>query len=96
MRHLTIILLFACLSLNAQNWKKGLAVAGYHLGTVALGAIGDGLYDSGSKEWSHALHAAEVGALISGPFVFNLGHGIVPSTPPENVARLAAIIRGEA
>lgn len=72
MKYLTIILLFTCLSLNAQNWKKGLAVAGYHLGTVALGAVADGLYDSGNKEWSHALHAAEVGALISGPFVFNL------------------------
>lgn len=34
--------------------------------------------------------------LGKGPFVFNLGHGIVPTTPPENVARLAAIIRGEA
>lgn len=28
------------------------------------------------------------------PFIFNLGHGIVPQTPPENVARLVAIIRG--
>ena len=27
-------------------------------------------------------------------FVFNLGHGIVPETPPENVARLVEIVRG--
>jgi uroporphyrinogen decarboxylase len=27
------------------------------------------------------------------PFVFNLGHGIVPETPPENVARLVELIR---
>ena len=33
-------------------------------------------------------------ALGSGPFVFNLGHGVIPPTPPENVARLAEIIRG--
>lgn len=33
--------------------------------------------------------------LGKGPFIFNLGHGIVPHTPPENVARLAEIIRGE-
>lgn len=31
--------------------------------------------------------------LSSGPFVFNLGHGIVPQTPPENVAALAELIR---
>jgi len=28
-----------------------------------------------------------------GPFVFNLGHGILPSTPPENVARLAERVK---
>ena len=27
------------------------------------------------------------------PFVFNLGHGIVPQTPPEHVARLVEIVR---
>ena len=28
-----------------------------------------------------------------GPFVFNLGHGILPQTPPENVAELVALVR---
>jgi len=34
-------------------------------------------------------------ALGSGPFVFNLGHGIVKETPPENVAALVAHLRGK-
>ena len=29
----------------------------------------------------------------SGPFVFNLGHGVLPQTPPEHVAALAAAAR---
>ncbi len=32
-------------------------------------------------------------ALGSGPFVFNLGHGVVPETPPEHVSELLEIIR---
>ncbi|MCC6467586.1 MAG: uroporphyrinogen decarboxylase [Alphaproteobacteria bacterium] len=31
--------------------------------------------------------------LAGGPFVFNLGHGIVPETPPENVAALVRLVR---
>jgi uroporphyrinogen decarboxylase len=27
------------------------------------------------------------------PFIFNLGHGIVPQTPPENVTRLLEVVR---
>lgn len=32
-------------------------------------------------------------ALAGGPFVFNLGHGIVPQTPPDHVSRLAELVR---
>lgn len=28
------------------------------------------------------------------PFIFNLGHGIVPQTPPEHVAELVELVRG--
>jgi uroporphyrinogen decarboxylase len=34
-----------------------------------------------------------LGALRDGPFVFNLGHGIVPETPLEHVARLVELVR---
>jgi len=34
-----------------------------------------------------------LGALSSGPFIFNLGHGIVPQTPPEHVATLIDLVR---
>jgi uroporphyrinogen decarboxylase len=32
-------------------------------------------------------------ALIGGPFIFNLGHGILPETPPEHVERLVRRVR---
>lgn len=41
------------------------------------------------------LEAAEhiCGHLGRGPFIFNLGHGIVPQTPPEHVAALCDFLR---
>ncbi len=32
-------------------------------------------------------------ALGHGPFIFNLGHGVIPETPPDHVAELARIVR---
>ena len=37
--------------------------------------------------------AETLAALSRRPYVFNLGHGIVPETPPENVARLVELVR---
>jgi uroporphyrinogen decarboxylase len=34
-----------------------------------------------------------LGCLSDGPFIFNLGHGILPGTPLENVSRLLEIVR---
>lgn len=31
-----------------------------------------------------------------GPFVFNLGHGVLPQTPPERVGRVVDLVRGRA
>lgn len=32
--------------------------------------------------------------LAPGPFVFNLGHGVLPQTPPDHVAALTDLVRG--
>jgi uroporphyrinogen decarboxylase len=32
-------------------------------------------------------------ALGKGPFIFNLGHGVLPETPPEHVAELVRLVR---
>ena len=73
MKKLLIILLSViAINATAQNWKKGLAVASYHIGTVALGAVADAQFDIGNKDVSHLLHAAEIGAAIGGPFVFHV------------------------
>ena len=48
---------------------------------------------AGGDEMDRAIdHLLEV--MANGPFIFNLGHGIVPQTPPEHVERLVARVRG--
>jgi uroporphyrinogen decarboxylase len=40
--------------------------------------------------------ATILNTLGGSPFVFNLGHGILPDTPPEHVARLVELVKGKA
>jgi uroporphyrinogen decarboxylase len=35
-----------------------------------------------------------VDAMKGRPHVFNLGHGVLQHTPPENVARLVDVVKG--
>lgn len=48
-------------------------------------------------EGGEALDRETIGilkALSKGPFIFNLGHGVLPATPPEHVARVAELVLG--
>ncbi len=47
---------------------------------------------AGGEAMDRAIDAI-IETLGQGPFIFNLGHGIVPQTPPEHVARLAERVR---
>ncbi|WP_041535879.1 uroporphyrinogen decarboxylase [Parvibaculum lavamentivorans] len=49
------------------------------------------LVAGGAEMRRQALHILET--LGQGPFIFNLGHGIVPQTPPEHVAELVTLVK---
>ena len=63
--------------------KTGKAVQG-NLDPLLLVAGGDAL-DRRIDE--------TLAALAGKPYIFNLGHGIVPQTPPEHVAQLVERVR---
>ena len=66
--------------------RGGVAVQG-NLDPLLLVAGGAAL-DARVRETLEAMRGA--------PFIFNLGHGIVPQTPPENVARLVELVARQA
>jgi uroporphyrinogen decarboxylase len=67
----------------AREQLQGLVAVQGNLDPVALLV--------GGKVMEQEVNAIR-GALAGGPFIFNLGHGVLPQTPPENVAALARLL----
>ncbi len=68
-----------------DNVQDKVAVQG-NLDPLLLAAGGDAMMDEAERI---------LATFAGGPFIFNLGHGIVPETPVEHVSELARRLRGE-
>jgi uroporphyrinogen decarboxylase len=71
------------LDLMAQELAGKVVVQG-NLDPVVLASGGQGM----KRQALRILQAME-----NRPFIFNLGHGVLPQTPPEHVARLVKLVR---
>jgi uroporphyrinogen decarboxylase len=60
---------------------------------VVQGNLDPLLLVAGGLEMQHQTKKI-LAALANRPFIFNLGHGILPQTSPANVARLVKLVRG--
>lgn len=75
----------------AMPWAAARAAISPH--AAAQGGLDPMLVVRGGKEMEEG--ARRLRETFSGvPFIFNLGHGLTPDTPPENVARLVEVVRG--
>ena len=68
-----------------RRWSRRSIATQGNLDPLALVAGGAAL----EREALHVLDAVR-----GRPHIFNLGHGIVPQTPPEHVAELVRLVRG--
>jgi uroporphyrinogen decarboxylase len=67
----------------ARDWLQGRVAVQGNLDPVAL-LVGGAVMERQVREIRSAL--------AGGPFIFNLGHGVLPQTPPENVVALARLL----
>lgn len=75
----------------AMPWTTARAAISPH--AAAQGGLDPMLVVKGGKEMEEG--ARRLRETFRGvPFIFNLGHGLTPDTPPENVARLVDVVRG--
>lgn len=64
-------------------------------GVVLQGNLDNQLLVAGGNDLDQAVERI-IEDMSGQPFVFNLGHGILPMTPPENVARVLEVLRSAA
>ena len=62
-------------------------------GCAVQGNLDPVLLRVGGEPMRHAV-AELCQTLGGGPYIFNLGHGVLPDTPPEHVAELARLLNG--
>jgi len=72
MKYILAILLFTSINLQAQKRYEPYKVIGLYSASIVLNAIGDGLNDSGHKQWGHACNAASIGTMIATPFILKI------------------------
>jgi uroporphyrinogen decarboxylase len=92
-----------------ENYARAVPVEGVALDTQASAALGQRL-QAGGKTIQGALDNlllraggpaldARVEALLeqwgNGPYIFNLGHGVIPDTPIDNIARVVSRVTGK-
>ena len=94
--------------ISYENYASGTGVDGVSVDyTVAPNWIADNVQINTAVQGNLDPHILRVGGPVmreevsklkkvlgKGPFIFNLGHGILPDTPPENVADLVGFVRG--
>ncbi|HKT20463.1 MAG TPA: uroporphyrinogen decarboxylase [Stellaceae bacterium] len=79
------------LSIDATIAPEAAAATLQPLGPIQ-GNLDPALLLAGGEALDRAIIAI-LAALGDGPFIFNLGHGVLPETPPDHVMRLIAMIR---
>jgi uroporphyrinogen decarboxylase len=79
------------------DWMQGLTYARDHIQTLkpVQGNVDPLALLAGGAALDREVDAV-MAALADGPFIFNLGHGILPQTPIAHVERMLRRVRGEA
>jgi len=55
-----------------STYGTALKTIGLYAASITLDAVGDGLMDSGDKEWGHVCNAASTGILVMTPLVVDI------------------------